>query len=184
MRKLVVLVPLLLISFSFQAAVIRGKIIDFKTGEVVDFANVVVKRAATTAIISGVTSAEDGTFRINNLLVGVYDLEISFVGYDAYSQKVIIQSVDEEKNIGIIKLRPNTETLQEVEVMGQASQMRFDIDKKVFNVDANVAAAGASASDVLENIPSVEVDNDGNISLRNNSSVEVWINGKPSGRVS
>jgi outer membrane receptor protein involved in Fe transport len=181
MRKLVVLVPLLLISFSFQAAVIRGKIIDFKTGEVVDFANVVLKRAATTAIISGVTSAEDGTFRINNLLVGVYDLEISFVGYDAYSQKVIIQSVDEEKNIGIIKLRPNTETLQEVEVMGQASQMRFDIDKKVFNVDANVAAAGASASDVLENIPSVEVDNDGNISLRNNSSVEVWINGKPSG---
>ena len=65
--------------------------------------------------------------------------------------------------------------------MAQGSQMWFDIDKKVFNVDQNIAASGASASEVLENIPSVQVDNDGNISLRNNSNVEIWINGKPSG---
>ena len=71
--------------------------------------------------------------------------------------------------------------LGEVEVVGQASQMRFDIDKKVFNVDQNLAASGASASEMLQGIPSVDVDNEGNVSLRNSSSVEVWINGKPSG---
>ena len=59
--------------------------------------------------------------------------------------------------------------------------MSFDIDKKVFSVDKNIASAGGSASDVLQNIPSVDVDGEGNVSLRSNSSVEVWINGKPSG---
>ncbi len=59
--------------------------------------------------------------------------------------------------------------------------MRFDIDRKVFSVDQNIAAAGGSATEVLQNIPSVTVDTEGNISLRNNASVEVWINGKPSG---
>ena len=181
MRKLFLLTVFLLISIVFQAAIIKGKVIDANTGEAIDFANVVLKKTATTTIVSGITTAEDGTFRIENVPLGAYDLEISFVGYELYAQQVIIQSLDEEKRIGIVKLKSNTKALQEVEVMGQASQMRFDIDKKVFNVDANVAAAGASATDVLENIPSVEVDNDGNISLRNNSSVEIWINGKPAG---
>lgn len=181
MRKLFLLTVFLLISIVFQAAIIKGKVIDANTGGAIDFANVVLKKTATTTVVSGITTAEDGTFRIENVPLGAYDLEISFVGYELYAQQVIIQSLDEEKRIGIVKLKSNTKALQEVEVMGQASQMRFDIDKKVFNVDANVAAAGASATDVLENIPSVEVDNDGNISLRNNSSVEIWINGKPAG---
>ena len=68
-----------------------------------------------------------------------------------------------------------------MEVIGQKSQMRFEVDKKVFDVDQNISAAGGSASEALQNIPSVDVDNEGNISLRNNSNVEVWINGKPSG---
>ena len=71
--------------------------------------------------------------------------------------------------------------LQEVVVEGIRSQMRFELDKKVFSVDANIAAAGQSASELLESIPSVEVDQDGEVSLRGNSSVTVWINGKESG---
>ena len=65
--------------------------------------------------------------------------------------------------------------------MGQKAQMRFEIDKKVFDVDQNISSAGGSASDVLSNIPSIEVNNDGDVSLRGNSNVTVWINGKASG---
>ena len=63
-------------------------------------------------------------------------------------------------------------------VTAQRSDMKLEVDRKSFSVDQQIANAGGAASDVLENIPSVEVDNDGNISLRGNSSVEVWINGK------
>jgi len=84
-------------------------------------------------------------------------------------------------NFGSIRLTEDATVLNEIEVVGMGSQMRFEIDRKVFSVDQNIAAAGGSASEVLENIPSVEVDQEGNISLRNNESVEVWINGKPSG---
>ena len=84
-------------------------------------------------------------------------------------------------NLGVIKLEAENKKLGEVEVVGQASQMHFDIDKKVFSVDQNISAAGGSASDVLKNIPSVTVDNQGNVALRKDGNVEVWINGKPSG---
>jgi len=84
-------------------------------------------------------------------------------------------------NLGIIKLDADSKNLKEVEVVGQGSQMHFDIDKKVFSVDQNISAAGGSASDVLKNIPSVTVDNQGNVSLRKDGNVEVWINGKASG---
>ena len=80
MRKLFLLTVFLLISIVFQAAIIKGKVIDANTGEAIDFANVVLKKTATTTIVSGITTAEDGTFRIENVPLGAYDLEISFVG--------------------------------------------------------------------------------------------------------
>lgn len=83
--------------------------------------------------------------------------------------------------MGVIQLVEDNKALKELEVIGQGSQMRFDIDKKVFSIDQSIASAGGSASDVLQNIPSVDVDGEGNVSLRSNSSVEVWVNGKPSG---
>lgn len=78
-------------------------------------------------------------------------------------------------------MEEDAKMLKEVEVVAQGSQARFDIDKKVFSVDQSIAAAGGDASEVLQGIPSVEVDNDGEITLRNSSNVEIWINGKPSG---
>ena len=74
--------------------------------------------------------------------------------------------------------------LNEVVVTGQRSTVKLEVDRKTYDVDQNIANAGGSASDVLENIPSVEVDQDGNVSLRGNESVEVWINGKASGLTS
>ncbi|MDE6444625.1 MAG: TonB-dependent receptor plug domain-containing protein, partial [Muribaculaceae bacterium] len=83
--------------------------------------------------------------------------------------------------MGTLRLADDNKLLQEVVVEGIRSQMKFELDKKVFSVDANVTAAGQSASELLESIPSVEVDQDGEVSLRGNSSVTIWINGKESG---
>ena len=84
-------------------------------------------------------------------------------------------------DLGTINLVDDSKVLKEVVVEGIRSQMRFELDRKVFTVDANIAAAGRSASELLESIPSVEVDQDGEVSLRGNSSVTIWINGKDSG---
>ena len=81
----------------------------------------------------------------------------------------------------MIPLSEDSQVLGEIQVVGQKAQMKFEIDKKVFNVDQNIASTGGSASDVLTNIPSVEGDNEGEVSLRGSSNVTVWINGKASG---
>lgn len=163
-----------------KAAVITGKVVD-ASGTPIEFVNVVLKLAGSNEFVSGGVTDLQGGFNLESLPAGAYRLEISFVGYLPYSQDITVQRLNQTINLRTIELREDAQMLGEVEIVRQGSSMRFDIDKKVFNVDQNVAAAGASASEVLENIPSIEVDNDGNISLRSNSNVEVWINGKPSG---
>jgi outer membrane receptor for ferrienterochelin and colicin len=96
-------------------------------------------------------------------------------------EKAFTTGTEQEVKIGRITLKEDTKRLEEVQVVGQKSGMTLEIDKKVFNVDQTIVADGASATELLENIPSVEVDSDGGVSLRNNSNVEIWINGKPSG---
>lgn len=174
------LIALFLVATSLQAAIVKGKILD-TNNKPLDYVNVVLLRQTNNALAGGGITDVDGLFSIDNITVGTYRLEVSFVGYKTYTKPIVIKSPEDKLTVGAIKLEEDAQALSEVEVVAQGSQMRFDIDKKVFNVDQNIAAAGASASEVLENIPSVQVDNDGNISLRNNSNVEIWINGKPSG---
>lgn len=164
-----------------QAAIVKGRVVDANR-KPLDYVNVAIRLNSDPSKVFGSATQTNGTFAINQVKpAGTYTLEISFIGYKTYNRKIEVKSLTEVVNVGTITLTEDAQLLNEVEVVGQASQMRFDIDKKVFNVDANIAAAGASATDILENIPSVDVDQDGEVSLRNNSSVEIWINGKPSG---
>ena len=107
------------------------------------------------------------------------NVTISFVGYITHIKTIALSA--KEVDLGIIYLQEDSEVLNEIEVVAQGSTMRFELDKKIFSVDQNIAAAGGSATDILENIPSVDVDQEGNISLRNSEAVEIWINGKPAG---
>lgn len=129
----------------------------------------------------GALTNEQGNFTFNNIDAGTYQLRISYIGYKTYERNINISGKNTEVSLEKVFLEEDSKVLKEVEVVGQASQMKLDIDKKVFSVDQSIATAGGNASDVLQNIPSVNVDNDGNVSLRNNSNVEIWINGKPSG---
>ncbi len=180
MKKFFLFLLLQVITLSaFASATIHGRIIDANTQKPIEFVTVSVFNPASSKNIAGALSDQDGVFNIPSVSNGKYELRVSFVGYTSYNKEFNVNGG--EVKFGNILLTENTKTLKEVQVVGQGSQMRFDIDKKVFSVDQNIASAGGSATDVLQNIPSVDVDNDGNVSLRNNSSVEIWINGKPSG---
>lgn len=169
----------LLLVPAFALLTIKGKIVDSDSSSPIDFVNVALINEKTQQPAAGVTTDAGGTFELPTVTKGKYTLRISFVGYNTLN--IPLNVSDKPLNLGTLKLQEDSKALAEVVVVGQGSQMTFDIDKKVFSVDQNVAAAGGSASDVLQNIPSVDVDGEGNVSLRNNSSVEVWINGKPSG---
>lgn len=180
MKKTFFLLLALIVTYpAFALYIIRGTIIDNSTQEPLDFVNVALYKTDSSTPAAGVVTDNKGNFTLPQIANGKYTLKVSFVGYNSISLPLKVDS--KELNMGTIKLIQNSKTLNEVQVLGQGTQMKFDIDKKIFSVDQNIASAGGSASEVLQNIPSVDVDNDGNVSLRNNSSVEVWINGKPSG---
>ena len=178
MKKLWSIFWLLAVSHSLWAVEVTGKVVDFGTKQPIDFANVSVVKPGEQAPITGTITDAKGDFALE-LNDGQYVVIVSFVGYS--EQKRDLTVAGKPVNIGRIQLKEDSKVLQDVEVVGQGSSMRFELDKKVFTVDQNIASAGASVTDVLENIPSVDVDQEGNISLRNSEDVEIWINGKPAG---
>jgi hypothetical protein len=168
-------------SLPVEAGVIRGKVIDAKTREPMQFVNISVRKAGTTVPLKGMVTDETGTFHIAQLPEGSYTLSISFIGYKTIEKPFTLSKQIPGVNFRNLLLQEDSQLLGEVKVTGQRSQMKFDIDKKVFNVDQNISSTGGTASDVLTNIPSVEVDNEGEVSLRGSSDVTVWINGRASG---
>lgn len=160
--------------------VVTGRVVNAGTGEPMDFVTVQVAEGSSGRVLnlSGMTDS-DGRFSLSIPDDGNYVVQILNVGSVNQDRPVTVAGAD--VNLGTIRLADDSKVLQEVVVEGVRSQMRFELDKKVFQVDANIASAGQSASELLESIPSVEVDQDGEVSLRGNSSVTVWINGKESG---
>lgn len=162
-----------------QNFIVTGKVIDGNNLKPFEYVDVTIYDNSGNNIITGGFSDIDGEFNIE-VKAGTYLLKASFIGYKSFEKRF---STEDEREIkmGRIVLKEEIKRMEEIKVVGQKSGMSLEIDKKVFNVEQTIVADGASASELLENIPSVEVDTEGNVSLRNNSSVEIWINGKPSG---
>ena len=163
----------------FAKGNITGKVVNKSTGEPMDFVTVQLLDSKGKPLAIGASTDLDGSFILPGINDGNYILKITNVGSVEQERPVTISGGDVE--VGDIHLADDAKLLQEVVVEGVKSQMRFELDRKVFTVDANVTVAGTSASELLESIPSVEVDQDGEVSLRGNSSVTIWINGKESG---
>ena len=163
--------------------VVRGRVLDRQADEVMQFVNIRVTDASGK-MVGGAMTDMKGSFQIANLKDGQYTLQVSFVGYKSVSRKFQITPQKRNVHYNALYISEDTHTLSEVKVTGQRSQMKLEVDRKTFTVDEVLAAAGGSVTDLLENIPSIEVTTDGEISLRGNSSVEVWINGKASGLTS
>lgn len=163
---------------------VRGNALDKKTDEALQFVNVIVSRQGETKTLKGGITDERGAFRISGLENGNYTLTLSFMGYKTLKRNFTISNEKKMVSYGRLYMSEDSKMLNEVTVTGQRSAMKLEVDRKSFDVSQQIINAGGAAADVLENIPSVEVDNDGNISLRGNTSVEVWINGKASGLTS
>lgn len=160
---------------------VKGKVLDKRNSEPLSFVNVKVSQTATGKFVSGGMTDAVGNFNIQGLANDRYTLELTFVGYKTETRKFEITSSNTNQHYNIIYMSEDAKMLKGVTVTGQRSAMKLEVDRKTFDVAQLIGNAGQSASEVLDNIPSVEVDNDGNVSLRGNSSVEVWINGKASG---
>ncbi len=163
---------------------VKGRVLDKKSNTGLEFINVVIRKTGSTKILKGAITDTEGHFIITDVPYGNYTLTASFVGYKDLVKPFEISNTNTNKNFIALYLSEDAKSLDEVVVTAQRSDMKLEVDRKTFNVDQQIANAGGVASDVLENIPSVEVDNDGNVSLRGNSSVEIWINGKASGLTS
>ncbi|MBP3789394.1 MAG: TonB-dependent receptor [Prevotella sp.] len=181
MKRLILLLLMTITTIGMQAqGIVRGHIMDRQNDEAMQFVNIKVTDANGKMAGGAITDVK-GSFQISGLKDGTYTLQVTSVGYKSVSRKFQITPQQRRVSYNAIYISEDTQTLKEVQVVGQRSQMKLEVDRKTFTVDEVLAAAGGSVTDLLENIPSIEVTTDGEISLRGNSSVEVWINGKASG---
>lgn len=156
------------------------------TGFVVDENNLALPGASVVAkqnqqIITGVVTDAKGSFSLN-LSPGTYDLEISFIAFEDHNLAIELLNTDPRK-LGLIKMTSSATSLDEVVVASKATMMEFQQDKRIFNVAADLTSVGSNAADILNNVPSVSVDVEGNVSLRGSNNVRILIDGKPSSLV-
>ncbi len=161
--------------------VISGTVNDAATKEHVEYSSVVLFRSADSSMVSGAITDTKGRFSINNLASGKYYLKIQFIGYEnLLIPGLTISSKTADIKIGDILIKPNSSSLSGVVITAQKAMVSNNLDKKIITVDKNMALGGGTATDVIENVPSVAVDADGNISLRGNANITLLIDGKPS----
>lgn len=171
---------ILIVGSAYADGNITGTVFNKNTSEPLDFATVVLVNPETgTPLQTGTTTDENGSFVIPDAPSGKYIVRISMIGNISQEREITV--ANSEINLGRIELAEDSKLLQEVVVTGQKSQMSVNAERRVFNVSNNIAAKGASADELLATVPSVDVNSDGEISLRGNADVLVWINGKEMG---
>lgn len=163
---------------------VKGKVLDKKSNEPVGFVTVRVSHRDSTDLVKGGVTDVNGNFTVSGLPNGSYSLYITYIGYRDLKRDFTVTDKNKSFHFQPLYLIEDSKMLKEVTVTGQKAPMKLEVDRKSFDVGQMISNSGQAATDVLENVPSVEVDNDGNISLRGDESVEVWINGKASGLTS
>ncbi|MEX2403609.1 MAG: TonB-dependent receptor [Balneolales bacterium] len=157
-------------------------ILQDETGEAIVGASVVVYEDESEAdMVTGRSSDSNGEFDIE-IEPGSYLLKITFISYEPYRTNLDIAS-GEIEDLGNVSLEISTSHLEEIAVEGERSRMEMNFDSRVFHVEEDITSMGGSALDVIDNVPSLSTDFEGNISLRGNQGVTVLINGRPSSLV-
>ena len=157
---------------------VRGYVSDSLSQSAIAYASILIRDKNSLELINGTSSDENGFFELETFSEEVI-FEVSLIGYQDYIIKEF-EFLNNEVDLGEIRLTPQTDMLKEVELVGEKSTTEFRLDKRVFNVGKDLSSTGASALEVLDNVPSVTVSIEGQISLRGNSGVQILINGKPS----
>jgi len=160
---------------------IKGSVVDEATSRPLEFVNTVLHNKADSAIVTGKATDKRGIFDFADILPGDYFMTYSLIGYkEKASPAFIIDPQHKRLNLGTVVLVATPVDLDEVLVTAQKSLFNNSIDRKVYNVDQDIMSKAGSASELLQNVPSVQVDVDGNVSLRGSSNVLIMVNGKTS----
>ncbi|MGA0273785.1 MAG: TonB-dependent receptor domain-containing protein, partial [Flavobacteriaceae bacterium] len=165
---------------NFSKLKLTGIVLDKETQEPLEYATIsLINKRFPERIQGGITDAK-GNFNLE-VFPGQYTITIEYIGFD----KINIENkvLRENEDLGLIELEIAAETLQEVELVGERTEVEIRLDKRIYNVGKDITVRGGSVADVLDNVPSVSVDVEGNIALRGNENVRILINGKPSGLV-
>lgn len=185
MKRFIIFFLLCLCAYTGWAqGIVKGKILDRQKSEPLGFVNIKVTEQGSDKFVGGGITDAGGNFNVSGLKDGKYTLLLTFMGYKDVTRQFEITPAKRDVQFKLLYMAEDAKQLNEVTVTGQRATMKLEVDRKSFDVGQLISNAGQAASDVLDNIPSIEVDNDGNVSLRGNSSVEVWINGKASGLTS
>ncbi len=166
---------------SLAPGIIRGHVYDSHTDQPLEFATVALLKASDGSLADGSITDINGLFRLTGVEPGEYILEVRFMGYhDKRLEDIVLTEGQRSLDLGKITADPMDEMLDEVVIVADRPTMSYQIDKRVINVSQLHTSASGTAVEILENIPSVTVDLDGEVSLRGSGSFTVLIDGKPS----
>ncbi len=157
-----------------------GKIIDAEGSEPLEYATVTILNPVDNNVVTGGITDKNGVFNIP-ISKGEYNILIEYISFKNYTVENL--NVSENKDLGVISLIIDIESLDAVEIIAEETTVEIKLDKKIYTVGKDLTVRGGNAEDVLDNIPSVSVDLEGNILLRGNDAARILINGKPSSLV-
>ena len=168
-----------------KIGVVFGEVQDLQSGAPIEFATISLLAFDEDKVITGGVTDSKGRFRITEIPIGRFRAQIGFMGYTSATVDDIRLTPRGgiEQDLGTIRLEPNVQALEAAEIVEQRSTLEMMIDRKVFRVGDDLNSAGANATELLRNVPSVDVDIDGNLSLRGSGNVTILIDGRPSGLV-
>ena len=164
-----------------QTGAVRGTLREVGTDQPISFANVVLLRAADSSFVAGAQASATGAFSVEPVPLGRYVLRATAVGYRPGRRAVALTAAAPALALGTLRLRAATTKLQDVVVTAERPVVSDYLDKKVIDVTKDLTVTGGTALDVLQNVPSVSVDQNGAVSLRGSSGVTIFIDGKPTG---
>lgn len=159
---------------------ISGKLVDDQSGKPIEYGNIVIYRFRDSSMVTGTISNAQGKFILEKVNAGRYFIKISFIGFESkIIDSVFVTPRNPEVDLGTIKLVPAVVKLGDVVVQSEKELIINNLDKKVINVEKDLTNVGGSALDVMQNLPSVTVDADGNVALRGSTNIRLLIDGKP-----
>jgi hypothetical protein len=160
--------------------VLRGIVMDDQYKTPVQFANVALFSLRDSTVAGGAVCDESGYFEMTGIAYGKYYVVVDFIGYEKFILNDIkLHPEQKVHDIGTVYLKHIAVDIEEVEITGERNFVEYKIDRKVINISKNINATGGSLVDALENAPSIQVDIDGNVTMRGSSNFKVLIDGKP-----
>ena len=160
--------------------IVSGKIIEKESQQPLEYATIAFFSKVENKMIGGGITDPEGNFNIA-ITKGVYDISFEYFTFETLIK--IDFNLDQNTDFGILEMEADLQALEAVDIIAEQTTVEIKLDKKIYNVGKDLTVRGGSVSDVLDNIPSVSVDIEGNVALRGNENVRILINGKPSGLV-